>query len=227
MSAEVFWCSTCLTMSTRPRISFDEQGRCNACVWTERKKTLNWSARQSELEQLLDNNRSDRGSFDCIVPVSGGKDGSYVAYNLKHNYGMNPLTVTINPPLPTELGQKNLANFLQSGYPHVGVSPNPESMQILNRHGLVEKGFPYFGWLTSITLAPLEIAARFGCKLVFYGEDGEVEYGGASSTESTPYRDMEYLKKIYLEDGHEQVLRASGVKESELQFFVFPDALEP
>ena len=227
MSAEVFWCSTCLTMSTRPRISFDEQGRCNACVWTERKKTLDWSARQSELEQLLDKNRSDRGSFDCIVPVSGGKDGSYVAYNLKHNYGMNPLTVTINPPLPTELGQKNLANFLQSGYPHVGVSPNPESMQILNRHGLVEKGFPYFGWLTSITLAPLEIAARFGCKLVFYGEDGEVEYGGASSTESTPYRDMEYLKKIYLEDGHEQVLRASGVKESELQFFVFPDALEP
>jgi len=187
---------------------------------------MDWSTRQAELEKLLDENRSSGGAFDCIVPVSGGKDGSYVAYNLKHRYGMNPLAVTINPPLPTELGQKNLDRFIQSGYAHVGISPSSESMQALNKHGLIEKGSPYFGWLTSITLAPLEIAARFGCNLVFYGEDGEVEYGGESKAEGTPYRNMEYLRAIYLEDGHEQVLQASGISEKNLQFFSFPDALK-
>lgn len=227
MLDEIFWCTSCLVMSTRPRVSFDEHGRCNACQWAERKRTLDWSARQSELEELLDRKRSNNGDFDCIIPVSGGKDGSYVAYNLKHKYGMNPLAVTINPALPSEIGQKNLANFIQSGYPHVSVSPDPKSMRILNRMGFVEKGSPYFGWLAAITLAPLEIGARFGCNLVFYGEDGEVEYGGSSSTEDTPERDIAYLKDVYLEQGYEQVCRASGLSESELQFLRFPSELEP
>ena len=88
------WCSNCLTMSTRPRITFDDRGWCNACVWTEKKKTLQWDVREKELVNLLDKHRRSDGHFDCLVPVSGGKDGSYVAYNLKHKYGMNPLALT-------------------------------------------------------------------------------------------------------------------------------------
>ena len=84
MSRDPFWCSKCLAMSTRPRISFDSQGVCNACQWTETKKNMDWTARQEQLQQLLDSQRSTSGKFDCVVPVSGGKDGSYVAYNLKH-----------------------------------------------------------------------------------------------------------------------------------------------
>lgn len=213
-------------MSTRPRIKFDELGRCNACVWAERKRSLDWTSRQQELEVLLNRNRSKDGRFDCVVPVSGGKDGSYVAYTLKHRFGMNPLAVTISPPLPTDLGKKNLENFIQSGFPHLSVSPNPESMRVLNKHGLIEKGFPYYGWLTSITLAPLEIAARFGCDLVFYGEDGEVEYGGAAETEGSPYKNVGYLKEIYLEGGHDQVMSSAGVSKLNDQFFVLPQSLE-
>lgn len=212
-------------MSTRPRITFDEKGVCNACTWAERKKTLDWKKREFELEKLLDENRSTNGAFDCVVPVSGGKDGSYVAHNLKNKYGMNPLSVTINPPLPTRLGQTNLDNFIQSGYPHIALSPNPVAMKLLNKHGFIEKGFPYFGWLTAITLAPLEIAARFQCDLVFYGEDGEVEYGGASTTENLPYRDMNYLREIYLEGGHDSVLSSSSVSANDSQFFIFPESL--
>ena len=225
MSSKVFWCSSCLTMSTRPRITFDHRGRCNACVWVETKAHIKWDERQADLEELLRENKSNDGSFDCVVPVSGGKDGSYVAYNLKHKFGMNPLAVTINPPLPTDLGRKNLENFIQSGFAHIAVTPDPEAMRTLNKHGFIEKGFPYFGWLTAITLAPLEVASRFDVDLVFYGEDGEVEYGGASQTETTPYRDMEYLNKIYLEDGHDQVLTASGLSASSLRFFSFPESL--
>ena len=95
-------------MSTRPRIGFDGNGRCNACQWAETKKTLDWDARLNELNDLLDSVRRSDGKFDCLVPVSGGKDGSYVAYNLKHKYGMNPLAVTVTPALALELGEENL-----------------------------------------------------------------------------------------------------------------------
>ena len=71
-------------MSTRPRITFDEKGICSACQWMEEKKKLDWSVREKKLELLL-NDQKKNSDFDCIVAVSGGKDGSYVAYNLKKN----------------------------------------------------------------------------------------------------------------------------------------------
>ena len=115
-------------MSTRPRITFDERGWCNACQWVEEKKTVDWDARQNELKDILEKYRSKTGGFDCIVPVSGGKDGGYVAYNLKHKYKMHPLTVTVQPPLSLEVGNKNLENFKAQGYDHIHVSPNPSQL---------------------------------------------------------------------------------------------------
>ena len=120
-------------MSTRPRISFDDRGWCNACQWMEQKASMDWDSRQKELLSLLDRYRSTNGGFDCLVPVSGGKDGSYVSYQLKHFYGMNPLTVTVKPALSLPLGDENLTNFIDSGYNHIHISPDPEIMQKLNR----------------------------------------------------------------------------------------------
>lgn len=216
------WCSNCLTMSTRPRITFDTRGWCNACVWTEKKKTLDWDARQIELVKLLDKHRRNDGQFDCLVPLSGGKDGSYVAYNLKHKYGMNPLCVTVTPALPLPLGDQNLRAFVASGYNHISVNPDHEAMRVLNKTGFIEIGFPYYGWLISIHTAVIRIATVFGIDLIFYGEDGEVEYGGSTETSKNPIYDVHYQKKIYLEGGYEKVLSTSGLTASELNFFRFP-----
>jgi N-acetyl sugar amidotransferase len=217
------WCSNCLSMSTRPRISFDERGWCNACIWKEKKKTLDWGERRKELGNLLDRHRRSDGRFDCIVPVSGGKDGSYVAYNLKHKYGMNPLAVTVTPALSLELGDRNLRAFVESGYNHVSVNPAHETMRTLNKVGLIEMGFPYYGWLIAIHTAVIRAAMGFGVDLVFYGEDGEVEYGGSTETTKNPIYDVQYQKMIYLEGGYEKVLSTSGVSGSDAYFFRFPD----
>lgn len=216
------WCSNCLTMSTRPRISFDARGWCNACVWTEKKKPLDWDARQVELVNLLDKHRRNDGEFDCLVPLSGGKDGSYVAYNLKHKYGMNPLCVTVTPALPLPLGDQNLRAFVESGYNHISVNPDHEAMRVLNKTGFIEMGFPYYGWLISIHTAVIRTATVFGIDLIFYGEDGEIEYGGSTETSKNPIYDVHYQKKVYLEGGYEKVLAASGLTASELNFFRFP-----
>jgi len=216
------WCSQCLSMSTRPRITFDKRGWCNACRWMEEKKTLNWSSRQAELEQLLDKHRRNDGSFDCMVPVSGGKDGSYVAYNLKYKYGMNPLCLTVTPALPLLLGDENLRAFVESGYNHISINPSYEAMRHLNRVGFIEMGFPYYGWLIAIHSAPVRMAQQLGIGLIFYGEDGEVEYGGTTETDKNPIYDVRYMKKIYLEGGYEKVLAKSGLDLKDLIFFQFP-----
>ena len=175
------------------------------------------------MEKLLDNHRRSDGSFDVIVPVSGGKDGSYVAYNLKHKYGMNPLCVTVTPPLSLDLGNKNLKNFVESGYNHISVNVAYEALRKINRRGFELMGFPYFGWLIAMQAAPVRLASNLGIDLVFYGEDGEVEYGGSTETDKNPVYDTNYMKRVYLENGYDKVI--SGVEDLsqyDLNFLQFP-----
>ncbi len=230
MNKKIFWCKNCLNMSTRPRITFNEEGVCNACQWQDEKRTMDWTPRKNELETLLDANRTKSGNFDCIVPVSGGKDGSYVAYTLKHKYGMNPLTITVKPALSLAIGDKNLDNFIKSGYNHIHVSCNPIVLDRLNKYGFIEKGFPYYGWLIAIMTAVIKCAVNFKIPLIFYGEDGEIEYGGSTESKNRALYDIEYMKRVYLEGGHEKVfdkIKADGdISDADLSFFQFPKEKE-
>ena len=220
---EVFWCSTCLAMSTRNRISFDKKLSCNACQWAEEKKSLDWDIRKKNLLKILDHHRSKDQSFDCLVPVSGGKDGSYVAYQLKEKYDMNPLCVTVTPPLQLDIGKQNLTNFINSGFSVISIDPNINTMQFLNKSGFIDMGFPYYGWLIAIHSIPVKIALHFGINLIFYGEDGEVEYGGSKETHDNYLYNIEYMKKIYLEGGYEKRLeKAQEAGLNDLDLFNFP-----
>jgi N-acetyl sugar amidotransferase len=224
---KIFWCKNCLNMSTRPRITFDVRGWCNACQWMEEKKTFNFNSREDELKEVLAKFRSKNGKFDCIVPVSGGKDGSYVSYMLKHKFGMSPLAVTVRPALSLEIGDKNLINFINSGYDHIHVTVNPKILNTFNKYGFIEKGFPYYGWLIAILTAVIRTAANYGVPLIFYGEDGEVEYGGDAKHKYNAFYDIEYMKSVYLEGGHDviinKIMSEQNLKESDFYFFKFPD----
>ena len=226
MNKKIFWCKNCLNMSTRPRITFDNRGWCNACQWMEEKNSFDFKPRIEELKNLLNKYRSTNGNFDCIVPVSGGKDGSYVAYNLKHTYGMNPLTVTVRPALSLEIGDKNLINFINSGYDHIHITPNPKVLNRLNKYGFIEKGFPYYGWLIAIHTAVIKTAVNFKIPLLFYGEDGEIEYGGSTESKNKALYGIDYMRRVYLEGGHQTVFdrikKDGDITESELSFFEFP-----
>jgi N-acetyl sugar amidotransferase len=214
-------------MSTRPRIKFNNSQVCNACQWSEKKKTFDWSPRQKELEVLLNKYKSSSlDGYDCLVPVSGGKDGSYVAYQLKHKYGMNPLTVTVRPALSLELGDENLNNFINSGYNHIHITPNSEAMRKLNKLGFIRQGFPYYGWLVALDTAVIQIAMNFNIPLIFWGEDGEVEYGGSDETKFNATFDVDYMKRIYLSGHYDSILGEASadpeINNGDLGFWRFP-----
>lgn len=218
---KVFRCSTCLNTSNRPRIEFDEKGRCNACQWADEKKTVvDWGKRENELQELLNKYRKEAG-YDCLIPVSGGKDSSYVAYKLKYEYGMNPLCVTLNPPLPFPEGESNLKNFVNKGFDLVALTPNPLIMQKLCRIGLLESGQSLLGWQIALQTAIARVAVSYQIPIIFYGEDGEVEYGGTTKTKNQMCYDIEYAKSIYL-SGNMQYLDMIDCKPEELVMWRYP-----
>ncbi len=205
-------------MSTRPRITFDSKGFCNACQWMEEKKTLDWSKRKDELKNILRNNKKN-GSYDCIVPVSGGKDGSYVAFKIRDEIGLNPLTVTSRPPLESSVGKTNLLRFINEGFDHIHISTNKEVMRKLNTLGFINKGSPYYGWLISVFTSVIKLAIQNNIELIFYGEDGEVEYGGSTKNKDKPFFDISYMIKNYFEGDYELILNQSGLKRDQLYWF--------
>jgi N-acetyl sugar amidotransferase len=226
---KVFWCTSCLNMSTRPRIEFNDQGECNACVWSKEKESFSFAKRCVEFEKHIESIKG-KYAFDCIVPVSGGKDGSYVATKLRDDYGMNVLAVTVRPALELELGSKNLQNFINSGFSHIHVSTNNRILDELNKEGFKIKGFPYYGWLIAIHTAVINVANSFNIPLVVYGEDGEIEYGGSTAKKNISFYDTNYMRDTYLEGGHNRILETVKEKlmlsDQELYMWKFPESVD-
>ncbi len=208
---------------TRPRIGFDERGVCNACIWADEKKQIvDWGSRGRGLEKLCAENRSrNANGFDCLVPVSGGKDSSYVAYMMKHRMKMHPLTVTIAPPLSFPLGDRNLENFIYSGFDHVRITPNPDVGAKIAKTAFIEQGQPLMAWIISVQTVILRCAVLFNIPFVMFGEEGEVEYGGSDKLKNQACYDLDDTVKIYLSGNNPQ--RFIGeFTEKELYWWLFP-----
>ncbi len=219
--SEVYWCKNCLNMSTRPRIQFDKRGFCNACIWMEEKKKVNWKQKEKEFRKLLNKFKSNDG-YDCIVPVSGGKDGSYICHTLKTKYGINPLAVTVRAPIELGLGIQNLHNFVNKGYNHIHITPDRNVMQQLDKLGFLNQGFAYFGWYVAIFTAITNLACRMGIKLIIYAEDGEIEYGGKRYLDKKMLFDIEHQTKIFFEGGYYDYIKKVKASPSEMFFYKYP-----
>lgn len=195
---KVFFCKKCTISNQRPRITFDKKGICSACNFSTYKKTnIDWKSRQKELEKLCDIYRSKNGKYDVIVPCSGGKDGSYVAHQLKTKYNMNPLCVTWSPLLKTKIGAQNLNSFIESGFNHIMGTPDPVVTSKLTKLSFKEIGDPFQPFIYGQANFPLHIAKCFDVKLIMYGENGEVEYGGDMKNAFVPTRTIFDYSKHY------------------------------
>jgi len=191
-SKEVKFCKRCVMSNQRPGIVFDEEGVCGACRYADEKKNvIDWKDRKRQLEELLDKHRRKDGSWDAIVSCSGGKDASFVAHQLKDKYGMHPLTVTAAPFKYTDIGFQNLQNFIDSGFANLLYHPNGKLQRKLARVAFEEVGDPFLPFIYGQMCFSFHIALKFDIKLVFYGENGNAEYGGDQKNNNKPYMPLE------------------------------------
>lgn len=224
---EVKFCKKCVISNQRPRITFDGNGVCSACNFAKKKRDTDWATREKSLIELLNKHRRKDGSFDVIVPSSGGKDSSYVAHILKFKYGMHPLTVTWAPHIYTEIGWQNFQNFIHSGFDNILGTPNGKIHRKMTKLAFELIGDPFQPFIYGQKSFPVRIAINYRIPLIMYGENGEVEYGGSAQNEESPTHNLEDdITKHYFSGLHLREMKKHGIDESDLYMYTLPPAAE-
>ena len=207
LPTKVTFCQRCVTSNQKPisaiefqhtaasvkqAIHLDETDICDACRVTEKKASIDWQAREEELRALCDKHRSTDGSYDCLVPGSGGKDSFVAAHMLKYKYGMHPLTVTWAPHVYTEWGWRNFQRWIHAGFDNYLCTPNGRVHRLLTRLAVENLFHPFQAFiLGQKSLAP-KMAVLHQIPLVFYGEN-EAEYGNPMGDADSAIRQWKYF----------------------------------
>ena len=186
------YCARCLMPDTRPGSIFDDKGICQACINYEKRKTINWEERKKELRELCDKYRREDGYYDCIIPVSGGKDSHFQVYTMKVEMGMNPLLITVGNPFTwTQAGLHNFRNMGDAfGCDHILFNISTDTLRRVIKIEFEELGNPLMLVETAAYTVTLKMAVKLGIPLVVFGENPEYEYG---TTDKDSYLANEYI----------------------------------
>ncbi len=210
--------------SKKPTMNFDAQGVCSACQVARVKLEIDWASREEELLELCNKYRSKDGSYDCLVPGSGGKDSFYTAYILKYKYNMNPLTITWAPHIYTSWGWENFQSWIHAGFDNQLFTPNGRVHRLLTRLALEKIFHPFQPFILGQMYMPPRIAFENKIPLVFYGEN-PVEYGNNPENYlKTPKKDKSYFSS---DSKQEQFISGISVEELISDFGLTRSDLQP
>lgn len=190
------YCRNCVYPDAKPDLALDENGICDACNFLKVKDETDWDARRKDLVDIFEKfKRKDGSNYDCIVPVSGGKDSTYQTYIVKKEFGLNPLCVSYHLPEFTELGRKNIENLKNLGVDCIEFTPNPEICRKMQKIALIEFGDAQWPEHFGIFTVPVQIAVRYNIKLIVWGENPQTEYGGPLKDSKNPYLDSNWCRE--------------------------------
>lgn len=173
------YCTRCVLPDTRPNLILDHEGICNACRNHESRPAVNWDQRKKEFEKVVREAAHIENGYDCLIPVSGGKDSIWQVVTALQ-YGLHPLCVTWAPPSRTDIGRINLDSLIALGVDHIDYHISPVVERIFTLKALKKFGNPAIPMHMALFNIPLTIAVRFRIPLVIFGENSAVEYGSDS-----------------------------------------------
>jgi N-acetyl sugar amidotransferase len=166
---------------TKPDLHIDEEGICSACRFFENRKQVDWDDRKRELDKILGQYcPKDGTNYDCLIPVSGGKDSTYQTIRMLE-LGLRPLCVTATTDHLTDIGRHNIENLKGLGVDYVEVSVNPVVRRKINRLALRQVGDISWPEHVAIFTIPVRVAVAFGVRLLVWGENSQNEYGGPAT----------------------------------------------
>ena len=209
-------------------LEFDENGVCSGCNTSSQKTEIDWVRRKKQLQNLLEQYKDiNNSNYDCIIPVSGGKDSYFQVHIIKNIFNMNPLLVTYNANNWTKTGYENLQNMREAfGCDHVFFTPSIDLIKRMNRIGFKLMGDMNWHGHSGMNTYPFIVAVEKKIPLVIYGEHGFMDIGGMHS-----YNDyVEFTQRYRLEHnlrGYDwnDFLGFKGrdkIHENELLGFKFP-----
>lgn len=222
--SDVQYCSKCILPSTKPDLSFDENGLCHACQNFDDRTNIDWSKRKEELLEILERYRSKNGNnYDCIIPVSGGKDSTYQVIKMLE-FGMNPLCVTATTDKLSDIGKRNIENIKKLGVDYIEYSTNPVIRRKINRITLTQVGD--ISWPEHVTIftIPIRIAVQQKIPLLIWGENSQNEYGGPASAAENNVLNRRWLEEFGGLNGLRvsDLLGQDGIEQKHLIPYTYP-----
>ena len=169
------YCRWCVYPEVAVNIMIDDEGVCSACRVAEEFAQLTpdfWRQRERKFREIIEWARGRTpGNYDCLIPVSGGKDSYWQTYLMKRVYRLNPLLVTYHGNNYLPEGQGNLDRMRDVfGVDHLVFGPSISTLRKLNRLCFRKMGDMNWHAHTGIKVVAMQIAVRLGIPLVVWGE---------------------------------------------------------
>jgi len=216
--------------NTKPDLFFDDRGICDACQSVELKVAVDWNARRKEFEKLIEKFRNKNGTnYDCIIPVSGGKDSHFQTYVVKKVYGLNPLLVTFEATKRNALGRKNLDNIKKAfGVDLLVFEKNPIVYKKLCLEAFRRVGDHEWPNHLGIFTFPVRVAVKFNIPLIIWGENSQLEYGGPKTAIMKKALNKRWLEEFggLLGQRVDDMIGVDGITKQDLISYTYPSETE-
>lgn len=176
-------CKECGMPNTRPGSVFTN-GICQPCINYENRQNIDFSSRKALLEDICQKRIAEGAEYDCVCPVSGGKDSTVIVSELV-KLGMRPLLVTVTDEFThTQAGASNVKNISERfNLDHIIFRLAPQDFKKHTLKDFEEELHPLKWVEERIYQTPIKIAKLYNIPLVFFGENSSYEYGSSNDLE--------------------------------------------
>lgn len=224
---KIRYCKKCVFPETKPDLSFNEEGVCSACITAEHKlKGIDWAARQDDFFRLIESRKmnTSKAGYDCVIPVSGGKDSTFQTWFMKERCGMNPLCVCFETTVVTDVGRRNLDNISRMGVDVIHFKKNYEAYRKMVVESFIRVGDEMWPNHIGIFTVPVIVAVKFGIPLIIWGENPQMEYGSPDEYAQMPILDRSWLEEYggLLGNRIQDMVGVRGLTERELTPYFYP-----
>ena len=221
------FCKKCVFPETKPDLHLNDQGICSACESAGKKKAeIDWDQRKRQFFEIIERARIplNKPGYDCVIPVSGGKDSTYQAYFIKEVCGLNPLCVCFETTAVTELGQKNLDNLSKRGIDLIHFKKNDVAYKKMVIEGFRRVGDEMWPNHLGIFTVPIRFAVNFKIPILIWGENPQLEYGSPSGYVESPILDRRWMEEYggLLGNRIQDMIGVAGLTERDLTPYFYP-----
>jgi len=221
------YCKICILPDTRPGITIGDDGVCSACLGhRDKEERIDWAARRGAFEDLVEDAKNRSSGYDCIVPVSGGKDSWYQIVRAKE-FGLNVLAVTWRTPARTEIGQANLDSMIANlRVDHIDYTIDPDVEKRFMKAAFERVGATGLPMHMALFAIPIRLAIQLRIPLIVWGENAQLEYGGTAQERMATHLDADWLAKhgCLQSTNAEDWVGAEGLTHQELAAYRIPSA---
>jgi len=213
-------CNRCIQPDSRPGIYFNKDGVCGACLWEDEKEKINWAKREEELIEISNWAKSNsKGSHDCVIGVSGGKDSTFQAITARDRLGLRCLLVNSEPEGITDIGKHNIENLKKLGFDVVSIRPNPKKMKKMIRRDFFKYLNPVKITEYSLWSSAYIIAEAFNIPLIIQGENAGLTLGTSMTGVGTDSNALKANEMNTLSSGWEEYCEVDGIDVKDLYFY--------